>query len=279
MVKEKIFNEILGKHIEIPRPVKKVISLSSGLTDTIFMMGLGDIVIATDAFSNKPPEAKSKPKVASYTHVNIDLIRKLDPELIISITGVQRRVIDEIMSQGLNIYPLPMPTNIADIISNTIVLGNVLGYSEHARRLASKLYTSIQDISNKTQRVGDDRLKVLVVLDFGPVGGFWSPGSSSHICDAVWLVGGECITDSIGSAYMEFEEVLRKIDSVDIIIYENASYYSSDRPLGLEKVDKLLEKFNVDIGKRIVFREEVLAHTGPWLIMEGLNLLYKSIWE
>lgn len=79
----RIYNEILSQYTEIEIPVKRIVSLSSGLTEALYMMGLGDLIVGTDAFSNKPTEARRKAKVGSYTHVNIELLKSLEPDIIL----------------------------------------------------------------------------------------------------------------------------------------------------------------------------------------------------
>ncbi len=272
----KVFNEILGRYVEIELPASRIISLSSGLTEAIFMMGLGSIVVGTDAFSNKPPEAKKLRKVGSYTHVNLSLIRELGPDIIFTITGVQRGIIDTLVSEGLPVYPLPMPTDVAGIVSNVSLLGYVTGYVAEARRLVTELYRAIGKYLDRGE---GDRPRILVVLDFGPRGGLWSPGAASHISDAIHIVGGVSVSGYEPVSYVETKTLIEKIEKVDLAIYENSSYITSEKPMGYETLRGMLSERGIDYKKLVVFDEETLAHTGPSFILEGMGILRKLINE
>lgn len=270
----RVFNEILGRYVEIEIPISRVVSMSSGLTEALFMMGLGDIVVGADAFSNKPPEARKVRKVGSYTHVNIGLIKELRPGVVLTITGVQRGVIDTLVREGFPVYPLPMPTDVAGIISNVSLLGYVTGYVDKARDLVARLYRAVG------QYLGDsrgDRPRVLVILDFGPKGGLWAPGAASHISDAIHLAGGASVTGNEPVSYVEAGSVIGSVKRIDLIIYENSSYIASGEPIGYKALQGMLSERGVDYKKLVVFNEETLAHTGPSFILEGIGVLKKLI--
>ena len=52
---------------EVPR---RVVSLSPLVTETIFDLDAGDLLVGTSNWCNKPEEARYKPKVGSYTGLN-----------------------------------------------------------------------------------------------------------------------------------------------------------------------------------------------------------------
>ncbi len=270
----KIFNEILGKYVDIETPITRIVSLSCGLTEALFMMGLGGMVVGSDAFSNKPPEARKTRKVGSYTHVNIDLIRELGPGVIFTITGVQRGIIDTLTREGFPVYPLPMPTDVAGIISNVSLLGYVTGYVSEARELVTRLYRAVGGYVAGEKR---ERPRILVVLDFGPRGGLWSPGAASHISDAIHIVGGVSVSGYEPVSYVEVGVVIEKIRAIDLVIYENSSYITSDRPIGYKVLQDRLSGRGVEYRKLVTLNEETLAHTGPSFILDGMAILKRLV--
>ncbi|MEM3947803.1 MAG: ABC transporter substrate-binding protein, partial [Metallosphaera sp.] len=61
----KIFNDVLNESIEIEYPPKRIVSLDPAATETLFLLGLEDKVVGTDAFSYRPEGAKRKVKLGS----------------------------------------------------------------------------------------------------------------------------------------------------------------------------------------------------------------------
>lgn len=55
----KVYNPLLDDYIELNHVFNSIISLDPGTTETIFMLGLGHLIKATDAFSYRPAEAKN----------------------------------------------------------------------------------------------------------------------------------------------------------------------------------------------------------------------------
>jgi iron complex transport system substrate-binding protein len=272
----KIFNEILGRYVEIETPVNRIISMSSGLTEALFMMGLGDLVVGADAFSNKPPEARNVKKVGSYMHVNINLIKELRPNIVFTITGVQRGIIDTLVREGFPVYPLPMPTDVAGIISNISLLGYATNHITEARKLVTRLHRAV---GRYLYEEVIERPRILVTLDFGPRGGLWSPGAASHISDAIHIVGGVSVSGYEPVSYIETAKIIEKTERIDLVIYENSSYITSEKPIGYEALQEMLSKKGVDFKKLVVFNEERLAHTGPSFILESMDILKKLVSE
>lgn len=56
----RLFNEILGKNVEVPNNSKRIISFSPAVTETLFMLGLGENIVGVSGFCARPDEAMKK---------------------------------------------------------------------------------------------------------------------------------------------------------------------------------------------------------------------------
>jgi len=74
-----IFSEALGKEVNVPDRPERIVSLSPAVTETLFMLGLGDRLIGVSAFCARPEEARRRRKVGSYSTSNVDLLREMKP--------------------------------------------------------------------------------------------------------------------------------------------------------------------------------------------------------
>jgi len=86
----RVFSELLGKEMLVSDPLKRVVSLSPAVTETLFSIGLGTSVVGVTEFCFRPREARGRTIVGTYSSVDIEALSKLDPELILSMTGFQR---------------------------------------------------------------------------------------------------------------------------------------------------------------------------------------------
>ena len=266
----KVYNEILDEYIEVPRPIKKIVSLDPATTETIFMLGYGDKIVATDAFSYRPEEAKKIPKIGSYVHVNIEFLEENKPDIIFTTTGVQKDLTKKLLNQGFTVYPVGMATSVSRILNNVILVSNVIGASEEGRRLYSYLLSSFYSFYREASK----RVKVYVEFDLGaPI----TPGFPTHVSDAIYHVGGINIFDYKEDAY--FTPNPSEIISQDpeVIIYEPKLYKDYE----VERFkNSLIQRGLEDLLKKpILFTKgDFLAHQGPSFITEGIRWLFSSLW-
>ena len=59
----------LGEAFEIQKPVKKIVSLAPNITELLFEIGAGDLLVGVDEFSDYPLQAKSIQRVNNYSAV------------------------------------------------------------------------------------------------------------------------------------------------------------------------------------------------------------------
>lgn len=61
----------------------RIISLSPGITETLFALGLGKKIVGVTEFCNWPPEAAKKTRVAGFREINLEAMVKVKPDLAI----------------------------------------------------------------------------------------------------------------------------------------------------------------------------------------------------
>ena len=261
----RVYNPSLDAYVEIPKPVERVVSLHPGVTETLFMMGVGHKVIATDAFSYRPPEAKKLPKIGSYTHVKWEALEELKPDIIFTTTGAQKELTLSLIEKGYKVYPVPVPVTVHDIITGVVVVGMVMGEFERARALEQSLINAVNNLARVQRRV-----KVYVEFDLG---GPITPGFPSHVSDAIRLLGGVNIFDDNPTAYFvpDPEEVRKRLPDVVIVEPKRLVEHEVVR-LKESLIARGLGEF-IEANKVIFTQGDFLAHTGPGFITEAMPWL------
>ena len=109
-------------------------------------------------------------------------MKELDPDLIITTTGVQRPLIEKLREITRSIYPIPVPTSIYEIFNNILLIGGLIGEYRRAQdlvqELLKRLTIMIKDYSLPR------RYRVYIEIDLG---GPTIPGYFSHITSALAL--------------------------------------------------------------------------------------------
>lgn len=73
-----------GRIVTLIKPATRVISLSPHLTEILFSIQAGDLIVGTVSYSNFPEQAKSIPQIGSYNAINFESALALKPDLVIS---------------------------------------------------------------------------------------------------------------------------------------------------------------------------------------------------
>lgn len=268
----KVYNPFLDDYVQIPKPIRSIVSLDPAATEIIFLLGFGDRVKATDAFSYRPEEARKTLKIGSYTHVNLELLEIIKPDIIFTTTGAQKELAKKLLNLGFNVYPLPIPTSLSGILNNILLIGNVLNAGFESR----KLYVDLSNIIySKIDFYRKKRVKIYVEFELGSI---ITIGFPTHISDAIYMLGGSNIFDDVSDAYFtpKDEEILCR--DPDIVIYEPKRLSEDEKT----RFYKRLEKRGLTslLNKRIFFTKgDYLAHMGPSFITDSfiwLSSLIKS---
>jgi iron complex transport system substrate-binding protein len=258
--------------VNVPEKPQRIVSLSPAITETLFMLGLGDRVVGVSAFCARPAEARKKRKFGSYSTVSTKLLETTNPDLIFAITGYQRNLALN-LSKKFAVYPLELPISVAGIIDMVTKVGLVTGEHERVRALSSRLMTSLSRIQPISKR-----MRVLVEIDLGgPV----SFGAFSYITDAINLVGASSVYENVRSEWTSIDLSSIPKENPDVFIYE-AKMYSHFVDFDLETLIKKRQWDALDFAKKRKYfltpgPLDFLAHHGPSFVTDSIPWLAEHL--
>lgn len=126
-----------GQELRLPRPARRIVTLSPHVTELLFAAGAGSKLIATVEFSDYPPEAKRLPRVGGYETLDVERIVALKPDLVVAWgSGNPPSVIDQLRSLGLALF-VSEPRSLDDVASTLQTLGRLAGAESSANRAAA----------------------------------------------------------------------------------------------------------------------------------------------
>lgn len=255
----KLVHDWLGP-LELPDPAHRIVSLAPNATDALFALGLGDRVVGRSAFCYRPAETLGLPVVSSYTRVRWELLKSLQPDLVLISTGVQRDLLHELHRAGIPIFPLPLPQSPYGILENLILLGELLGVGEQASQLAAHL-------AERYQRLYGVLPPLRVYLEFD-LGGPITVGRGSYVGEALRHLGLVSVYAHHPSSY--FTPNLEEVPELrpELVIYEP----KPGRIRVRERAQALLQSRGWEYPLVVTGGDE-LAHYGPRFFdyLEGLE--------
>lgn len=142
-----IYHDQMNRSVEIPLGPQRIISLLPSQTELLFDLGLDDEIAGITKFCIHPEDkVKSKAKIGGTKQLNVDLIKKLKPDLVIGNKEENERdQVEELMRY----FPVWMSdiSGLTGALDMLTKVGEITGRSDVATTLAN---TIKQQFSNLT---------------------------------------------------------------------------------------------------------------------------------
>ncbi len=130
------------------RPPKRIVSMAPNVTEILFALGLGDRVAGVTRFCDYPPEARRLPRIGGLVDPNIEVVRSLDPDLVIAFRGNPLRLVERIRKLGLPVFVLDIGEGLEDLPRLISKIGLITG----TQSLRPPLRTGIMDLRRRELR-------------------------------------------------------------------------------------------------------------------------------
>jgi len=199
------FTDEIGRKVEVPTVVKRIVSLAPNLTEIVFALGEGDHLAGDTDFCDYPAEATQKPRVGGPINPNLEQVVALAPDLVLATKAINRRETVEALARiGLPVF-VTDPHSVDDMIASVEHIGNVL----HAEKAAAPLVEDLRErLSNIDRRIaGALPRRVLFVVWTDPL---ISIGRGTFIADALRRAGARSVVDASAEwPRVNLEEIVR----------------------------------------------------------------------
>ncbi|HXQ98470.1 MAG TPA: cobalamin-binding protein [Candidatus Limnocylindrales bacterium] len=182
----------VGRHVEIPQPVRRIVSLAPNVTEMIYALGAESRLVGDSDACDYPPDAQKKTKVGGPFTPNLEQIVALKPDLVLiaANSGNRRETADALDLLHIPTYATNAFT-IEDILKSIVDLGDVIGATEQARTVTASMRAKMDQL--RTKLADTKPAHVLFVIWQEPL---ISIGRNTFLADALRLAGAESIIDT-----------------------------------------------------------------------------------
>jgi iron complex transport system substrate-binding protein len=134
----------MNSPLNIDFPPDKIVSLVPSITESLFDLGLGKKVIGVTDYCVHPLEqVKNLPRVGGPKNINIDLIIKLEPDLVIcNREENNEEEINQLISSHINVW-ITYPLTVRDALDDLWALAE-LYHSQYAIGVMKNLEASLE---------------------------------------------------------------------------------------------------------------------------------------
>jgi iron complex transport system substrate-binding protein len=190
---------------------QNVVSLSAPLTETIYLLGEQDRLAAVSDVCVFPEQLVQDRKsgkvrvVGSFSRPDLAAIDRIHPALILTGTAFQRGLAEQFRAKGYKVLHFE-PSGMEDIFVQIHSIGEVLGKSHEASRIAQGMRRELAEISAISARLPLVRVYMEINHE-GP----WTSGRRSAVSELIRAAGGENIfADHEGGVFVTSNEEIVK---------------------------------------------------------------------
>lgn len=192
---------------------KRIISLSSALTEEIYLLGIGDRLVGCTIYCERPPSAQKKEKVGNVVEVNIEKIISLRPDLVLATELTDPKDIEKLKALGISVINFPTSRNFSEICEGFLRLARIVKREQKAKEIVEEANKEIGAIKKMVK----DRPKPKVFVQIG-ARPLFTATKDSFIHNLIELAGGINIASSAKTGLYSRENVIRKDPDVIIIV-------------------------------------------------------------
>ena len=131
-----------------PRYPRRIVCLTEETTETLYRLGLGDLVVGVSGYTVRPKEARKKPRVSSFLDADFEKILALKPDLVLGFSDLQASLGAELCKRGVPVY-LFNQRSLSEILQTVRIIGSLVGAAREAEALADELQQNVERLANE----------------------------------------------------------------------------------------------------------------------------------
>lgn len=245
----------------------RIICLTEETTETLYLLGCGDRIVGISGFTVRPKEARTKPKVSTFTEANVEKIVALRPDIVFAFSDLQGEIAKELILRGITVFTFNQ-RSVDDILNTIDMIGRIVGKQTEAQALVDSYRSRIDRLTNDRGR--GEAPSVYFEEWYDPLisGIRW-------VSELIEIAGGRDIFPEL----REFPDAKRRIVAPETVIERNPSIiigswcgkmFKKDavrKRNGWETIDAVR---NNDLHE---IKSSIILQPGPASLSEGLDAL------
>jgi ABC-type hemin transport system substrate-binding protein len=145
---------------------QRIVSLTPALTEILFALDLGDRVVGVTEYCDRPPEARSRPKVGGYSNPSVEAVLALKPDLIVVSPGPGNRDAVQAMERAGSTIAIVPGEDLGETLRAIETVASAAGVPERGRRLAASIRERIDEVGRRV--AGKARVRTLFSVQVDP---------------------------------------------------------------------------------------------------------------
>jgi len=237
-----------NREIILEKAPEKIISLSPGITEMLFLLHAENKLIGISNYCTFPEETQYMDKIGGLQNINIEKIISLQPDVVLIGSIIPKKEVEKLEKSGIVVIALKQEEKLERILD----LLNTLGQIVSNRRCADSLIACYDNLLRSYQDDGGNHTivvkpSVYYVVSFGSAGDFTAP-ANSHINQIIQYAGGRNIGDTLSTWNISREYLFMQNPDLIFIRTEELPYFVKTYPYNLLDAVKENRVYPIESG-------------------------------
>jgi len=187
-----------GVAVRMAAAPRRVVSLAPSLTEIVFLVGGGGVLVGDTRFCDYPAAARALPKVGGVTDPDVERIVALSPDLVLCTTdGNPREKVRQLEALGIPCFAVG-PQDLDAVLGTIERVGALLGAEARGHAEANALRRRAEDVRAAARTGPGPEPAVLFALSTEPI---IAAGSGTFLDEMIRLAGGRNVAARFGGRY------------------------------------------------------------------------------
>lgn len=175
-------------------PPERIVSLTPGVTETLFAIGANNRVVGVSDYCDYPSEVSSLPRVGSFLAPVVEAVIRLQPDLvIISPSPGNKNAVAALERAGIAVKVVGEGSgSLAEVRATILEIASAVGLKIEGEALVASIDTILARV--RKQVAGLDAVSVAMVVGYEPL---VLAGPDSYLGELIELAGGRNIADAL----------------------------------------------------------------------------------
>ena len=171
---------------------KRIVTLAPNLTELVFAVGAGDLLVGVSAWSDFPPPALELPVVGDAFTVDQEQLALLDPDLLLVWeSGTPSHTVEELRNIGYSVESV-RTRGLDDISGALLHIGALTGRSSEAEAAAAEFEAGLQAL--REANAGRPSIEVFYQVSARPL---YTVNREHYVSELIKICGGRNIFDDL----------------------------------------------------------------------------------
>ncbi len=258
--------DAIHSRIHLQAAPRRIVSLSPSVTETLFLLGAGDLLVGRSRYCTQPEAALDVESVGGVTDPNLEKLGLLNPDLVIGITmGLRTEVAERMKQVGLQ----PMyfrQRSLDDVRDDVRLLSRIVDRPEVGEAWAEEADQRRAQVMEDMQNFWEDQQPRALIFYYNP-GGIFSAGEGSWPGSMLEALGLSNLATGLDSAWPRLSTEWILSQNPEVIIYAPTS--SGDVEAATAHREQILSDplwQNIEAvrnGRIIIANRSALVNSGP----------------